>query len=163
MTSPFRRPATAARSSAEASTRPFSPPVTASDADGVFVPRELCRPTARALTIWARKEVERNGGARIVPEVLALISALDSAAMSASGRPFATMDTHCWLAVGEAARRAGISARHARRLAKDGRLIARKDGRDWLIDSRSADEYHRRERARGTADGHSRGPRANEG
>ncbi len=41
----------------------------------------------------------------------------------------------------------GISERRVRHHAATGRLIARKDGRDWLIDSDSARDYRRKEPA----------------
>lgn len=46
---------------------------------------------------------------------------------------------HRWLTVEEAARRSGRSASYVRRLARDGGLVAQRDGRRWMVSAESID------------------------
>jgi excisionase family DNA binding protein len=52
------------------------------------------------------------------------------------------MTTPTIISVTEAARRAGITDRHIRRLIHDGVLQATRLGRAWLVDAKSVAAYH---------------------
>jgi excisionase family DNA binding protein len=54
-----------------------------------------------------------------------------------------------YLTVGEAASLIGISEQSVRRLAGRGTILARKPGRDWLVDAVAARAYAERERRPG--------------
>jgi len=51
--------------------------------------------------------------------------------------------TPIFLSVTEAARRAGVTDRHLRRLIADGLIRATRLGRAWLVDARSVAAYKR--------------------
>jgi excisionase family DNA binding protein len=51
--------------------------------------------------------------------------------------------TPAYLSVTEAARRAGVTDRHLRRLIADGVIRATRLGRAWLVDARSVAAYKR--------------------
>jgi excisionase family DNA binding protein len=53
------------------------------------------------------------------------------------------MTTPTIISVTEAARRAGITDRHVRRLIRDGVLQATRLGRAWLVDAASVAAYQR--------------------
>lgn len=148
MSSPFRRPATAMRSSPGASTRPFSP-MTASDADGVLVPPELCRTLARLAVVGLAELSRRDGGLRPMPGLNDVLRDLEHADIAGTGSTLAKVDPEP-LTVKAAALEMGVSERRVRQLAESGAIIARRHGRAWLVDATAAQEY-RRERRRATA------------
>ena len=115
------------------------------DRRGVIVPPELCRTVARLAVLGLADRVRRDGGSSVPPGLAALLAELDK---SAGGPGFATVEAPSWLAAGEAAHLTGTSARHVRRLARSGRLRARKRGRDWEIEQASAADYGRERRCR---------------
>jgi excisionase family DNA binding protein len=53
------------------------------------------------------------------------------------------MTTPTIISVTEAARRAGITDRHIRRLIRDGAIQATRIGRAWLVDAESVAAYQR--------------------
>jgi excisionase family DNA binding protein len=115
---------------------------------GVFIRASLCGLVLRALVAYLGAQSRRDGGTRPAPGLARLLGQLD---MADNGHACATIDETRWVDVAEAARLAGVSERSVRRLAKSGRLIARRHGhRSWLIDADSATGYGR-ERRRGTA------------
>jgi hypothetical protein len=118
--------------------------MTAGRAEGVIVPPHLCRALARLAVVGLAELSRRDGGLTTAPGLAALLARLDA---SASGPAVETMEAQRWLAAREAAELAGTSARHARRLAAAGRLIARRRGRDWEIDEASARDYGRERKA----------------
>lgn len=50
-----------------------------------------------------------------------------------------------WITTTEAAQLSGYDPEHVRRLARAGKIKARKWGRDWMIDGKSLLEYRKRE------------------
>jgi hypothetical protein len=83
-----------------------------------------------------------------MPGMSALRKILAAAKASASGRPIATLEPQARpsCTTHQAAAVMGISERRVRHHAATGRLIARKQGRDWVIDRQSAADYLRTER-----------------
>lgn len=116
----------------------------------VMVPAELARPLARLAVTGARAVQERDGGLPLAPGMAGLLAEL---AMSGSGHavrsvaPVTPRSPGRWLTVGQAAGLMRLTCRHVRRLARGGRLTARRAGRAWLIDPDSAEDY-RKGRAR---------------
>jgi hypothetical protein len=109
---------------------------------GVVVPAALCAAVARLAVVGLDVLSRRDGGLRPVPGLPALLRELS---MADTGHAFATIGETRWVDVAEAARLAGVSERSARRLAANGRLIARRHGlRSWQIEASSAREYGRR-------------------
>ncbi|MGO9502741.1 MAG: helix-turn-helix domain-containing protein [Streptosporangiaceae bacterium] len=110
---------------------------------GVRVPRELCGVVARLAVLGLAELSRRDGGLSPAPGLAALLSEL-----SARGRGRATVRVPLMAPLGssEAAQMAGVSARSVRRLAAAGRLRARRQGRDWLIDPDAIEDCAERRR-----------------
>lgn len=106
---------------------------------GVTVPPHLCRVVARAAVLGLQVLARRDGAAQSAPGLARLLAELDA---SASGHQFANLDEH-WIPVTEAAALAGVSERSVRRLAANGRLRARRAGRDWQVSADSAADYRK--------------------
>jgi excisionase family DNA binding protein len=117
--------------------------MTAAEPGGVTVPPELARVVARLAVLGLAEMSRRDGGAPRVPGLAALLTEL-----SARGHEPPTVASCLPLSTSrEAAALLGLSCRSARRLAASGRLIARRQGRDWLIDRESIEDYARGRRA----------------
>ena len=113
--------------------------------DGVFVPAGLCAPLHR-LAVIGKQVIQRDSGG--LPLVAGMDDLLAELARSASGPGLRNVDPVItrkgeWITAGQAAEVADLSARHVRRLARGGRLIAVRAARDWLIDRQSAEMYGR--------------------
>jgi excisionase family DNA binding protein len=114
------------------------PPTPAPPAQ-LTIPPELARPLARIFVLGLAELARRDGSPPLVPGLAAFLAALDR---SASGTVPGMLDAHGnWVGASEAAAVIGCSPRYVRRLAGSGRLIARRSGRDWLIDPQSAQDY----------------------
>lgn len=107
-----------------------------------MVPAELAGLVDRLVGYGLAVLEQRNGTAPTLAGLEGLRVQLQLAAASSSGRPKRILAVPVApaseLTVAEAAAAAGLSARQVRRLAEGGALIARKRGRDWLIDADSA-------------------------
>jgi hypothetical protein len=127
--------------------------VVTADEAGVVVPAELAGLVDKLLGYGLDTLQRHNGAAPTVAGLEGLRVQLQLAAASASGRPRRILAVPVAptreLTVAEAAAAAGLSARQVRRLAEGGALIARKRGRDWLVDADSATGYGRSERWQG--------------
>ena len=115
---------------------------------GVHVEAALCGAVAEGLKLAQELARRRDGGGEPVPGLAALVSQLTGAAR---GTPVDSMDgaassPFCWVAAGEAAALMGCGPRQARHLARQGKIRARKLGRDWLFDRQAAEDYGRRSR-----------------
>lgn len=117
--------------------------------DGVRVPAELARPLAVLAVRGARALQSDSGGLPLVPGMAALIAALATAASGGAPRTVGvaliglSAPGDEWLSVGQAAGLTGYSCRQIRDLARQGRLIARRTGRDWQVDRESVTDYAR--------------------
>lgn len=111
----------------------------------VVVPAHLARRLAALATLGEHVLRERDGGLLLERGLASLI---DDLRMSASRPAVVTVGVAegDWIPAAEAASLAGVSWRHAERLASRGILRARKTGRDWLIDRQAAEDYARRRR-----------------
>jgi hypothetical protein len=102
---------------------------------------------AALLVELGAKHVTAVGGTRsAMRDLPELQRVLGAAVASASGCPPRTMEPQsrpAELTTSEAAALMGISARRVRHHARNGRLIARKRARDWLIDAASARDYRK--------------------
>ncbi|MFI9174889.1 helix-turn-helix domain-containing protein [Streptomyces lincolnensis] len=119
----------------------------------MIIPPALAGEVLRRLLRDVTAEMEADGG-RLGPQVYSLLWALRTAqdddekeseapptpSGSAAGTPVAAAAT-VEISAGELAARMGCSAEYARRLARAGKVPARRVGRQWLI------------RAAGAADG----------
>lgn len=122
-------------------------PVPAPDGgDTVPLPARLA-PLAALLVKFGAKEITQRGGSRSamrdLPELEAVLSA---AAASACGRPARIMVPRLpekEMTTAQAAPVMGVSEHRVRELARTGRLITRKAGRDWLVSADSARAYRR--------------------
>lgn len=111
----------------------------------VTVPPALAGPLLRAALDGLTWRSRRDGGLRPAPGLAALLSELAAAETAASGTPPVTVEhERPTVTAGEAAALAGISPRRVRELARAGRLIAARHGRDWQVDRQSAQDYGRR-------------------
>lgn len=112
------------------------------------IPPHLVKLTAFLVEYAAKELGSRNGGSPRMPHLPELRKILDAAMASASGRPSVTMEapSRALLTTSQAAALMGISVRRVRHHAAAGRIIARRSGRDWLIDACSARDYRRGER-----------------
>jgi hypothetical protein len=99
------------------------------------------------LVEYAAKEITERGGSRsAMPGLPELQAVLRDATASARGCPPRTIVPKARpaeLTTSEAAALMGISARRVRHHASTGRLIARRNTRDWLIDAASASDYRK--------------------
>lgn len=116
--------------------------------DAVTVPPELARVVARLAVLGLAEMSRRDGGAMPrVPGLAALLTELSEVGhVPETVVPLAPFTTSR-----EAASLAGLSCRQVRRLAANGRLIARRQGWEWQVDRQSAEDYavRRRQRAAG--------------
>jgi excisionase family DNA binding protein len=112
--------------------------------DGVTVPASLCPVLARLAVLGLMEQVQRDGGLPPAHGLAALLTAL-----SASGRVSETVVSLSapFNTSREAASLLGLSCREVRRLAANGRLIAKRPGRDWQIDTESILNYAKERRA----------------
>jgi excisionase family DNA binding protein len=117
----------------------------------VVVPVELAGLVDRLVGCGLRTVADRYGALPTVPDLDELRARLRTAAVSAGGRRPHMLEpqyrTYPCLTVGQAAEVMGVTARHARRLAKSGAIIARLVGRDWQIDAGSANQYSERRKS----------------
>jgi excisionase family DNA binding protein len=128
-----------------------SPPHAPDVIEGMVIPPHLVEPCLMLLRAGEWAWERQNGGFPRRWDLPGLHKILAAARASASGRPPAILGSQARTpdtTTGEAARVMGISERRVRQLAAAGRLIARKRGRDWLIDRQSAEDYRRPERTR---------------
>jgi len=118
-------------------------------AEGAIIPPHLVEPAARLIEFGVKYLEMWNGGAPSSRALAALREILDAARATASGRPPVTLEPQARpsYTTRQAAAVMGISERRVRHHAATGRLIAHKDGRDWLIDSDSVRDYRRKEPA----------------
>jgi excisionase family DNA binding protein len=115
--------------------------------DGVLVPCELARPLARLAITGAKMVSDRDGGLVLPPGMATLLAELATFAGEIPARTVGAVPPctpSAELTVGEAAAVTSLSAQRVRYLARSGRLIARRAGRDWLIDRLAAEDYARR-------------------
>lgn len=108
---------------------------------------------ADGLTALLRVVVRAGGRPNVPSVVVELLSALHAQAVahergSVAGTVAVQGETMVGVEQGllasrEAARRAGCSAEYVRRLARTGRISARRAGREWLIAPASLDEHFR--------------------
>ena len=128
-------------------------------ADGsVIVPAPVAEPLLRFLTVGLTNARRGNGGGNLTSDVLAILAALQVAAMrvdegrsSANGTGIAGSgivgDSSIWVARGDeitvtaAARRLGLTTRAVRKACAENRLRARKFGRQWLIHGDDLESY----------------------
>ncbi|WNB84530.1 helix-turn-helix domain-containing protein [Cellulomonas sp. ATA003] len=108
------------------------------------------------LMVTLRAAIRAGGRGQVPTVVTELAEALHAAAVAherrgsgagtSDGAP-GTMDhvTRAWSTPGEAARRVGCSAEYVRRLARTGRVPARRVGPVWEVDRDALDELYRRE------------------
>lgn len=128
---------------------------------GVVVPAALCRPLAAVAELGLADYARRNGGpAGVAPRLRELLAAL-AASASACATPLARVEPRQLTTV-QAAPVMGVSPQRVRQLAAEKRIIARKAGRDWLVDAQAAEDYGK-ERQRGNAHGDQRGAPAGAG
>lgn len=99
----------------------------------VVVPAQLAADLARLAVIGARAIQRDSGGLVLVPGMAALLARLATFASETPARTVGCISAE-WVSAGEAAAIAGLSVQRIRGLARDGRLIARRAGRNWLID-----------------------------
>jgi hypothetical protein len=114
----------------------------------VTVPDELAGPL-RTLAIMAAEALMRENGD--LPLARGLVSLLDDLGRAARGRPCDPLgpgrnddspgDSPRSATCREASVLMGVGARHARRLAAAGAVIAVKRGRDWSVDLRAAEDF----------------------
>lgn len=118
------------------------------DGDDVLVPAELARALAKLAVIGARTLSERDGGLVLVPGIAAVIAELASVASDGASRTVGperfTPSLGRWLSAREATLASGYSAPRLRELARGGRVIAKKVGRDWQFDAASITDYGKR-------------------
>ena len=104
-------------------------------------------PLAAFLVELAAKEITQRGGTRSamrdLPELEAILRAPATGARATPARTMGSRQKPEELTTVQAAPLMGISASRVREHAKTGRIIARKVGRDWLIDAGSARSYGR--------------------
>lgn len=101
--------------------------------DGVLVPGELAADLARLAVLGARAIQRDSGGLVLVPGMAALLAKLATAPSGGEVRTVASSHP-AWLSVRQASEVSGYSARWLREMAHGGQVIARRAGRDWLID-----------------------------
>jgi excisionase family DNA binding protein len=122
-------------------------------ADGVVLPPHLAKLAAwlieNSFNDLLERMRRRTGTTPDIPHLSELRRLL---AVAACGRPAAIVGSSArapsFTTTAEAARVMRLSERTVRHLAATGRLIARKEGRDWAIDRQSAEDYQRTERTR---------------
>jgi hypothetical protein len=111
----------------------------------VTVPAHLARQLALLANEGATVIRKRDGDLHLTQDMHDLLVELRLTGMaSASGNGARTVGPASarWVSAREAAQLAGgISDRRVRQLAREGRLIARRAGRDWLVDADSAQDY----------------------
>ena len=114
---------------------PHPPPLT--DLLQGQVAREVLNVLVRGLTVYVRSD-GHPVPAWAQPVCQALADVADApcpAVSSATGTASESLEVAIWAPVDEAADSAGCSASYARRLARSGRVRARRVGsRSWLID-----------------------------
>ena len=110
---------------------------------GIVVPPALCWPLFRAATVGAAKLQRDDGGAAPDDGFMALLRQLQAAAADL-GRAPAKVTERRQLTVAEAAPVMGVSPRRVRQLAEEQKIIARKVGWYWLVDSQAAHEWRSR-------------------
>lgn len=108
----------------------------------VAVPGPLRRAVARLLVLGLAEQSRRDGGVRPAPGLAQFLHELDRPASGpAVGKIALSPYTTGWVSTREAAELTQLNERQVRRLAASGRLIARRAGRDWLINRQSAQDY----------------------
>jgi excisionase family DNA binding protein len=125
---------------------PRSLDTAAETAGSAVIPPHLVRLTVFLVEHAVKDLCLRNGSLSAMPDLPDLLTVLHSAAPSARGRPSRILDQPArarYLTTSEAAAVMQISARRVRHHAASGRIIARRAGRDWLIDADSARGYRR--------------------
>lgn len=119
------------------------------DDGAVVVPPEVASDVLRALVRDLTARVRADGG-EVTPAVRQVLYALHEAAQrtapptpsSAPGTPVVAPAT-VELTAHEAAHLLGCSTEYARRLARTGRVPARRAGPAWLIDRQALDAYRK--------------------
>jgi excisionase family DNA binding protein len=105
------------------------------------VPGPLCVPLAKLAIIGARTLSDRDGGALVLEHgVASVLAALATAASGGQVRTVASSHP-AWISVREASEITGYSARWLREIAHGGQVIARRAGRDWLLDRQAVEDY----------------------
>lgn len=114
---------------------------------GVTVPAEVAADLLSVAVIGLTELARRHGEAlpahlqRLVPILNALHKAAEHPQRPDHGTgdvPPATIEEGCvWVTAGEAGRAIGASPEYVRRLARQGRITARRHGHTWLIDPHS--------------------------
>lgn len=105
------------------------------------VPPGLARQLVDAAVLGLAQMARRDAGGAVTPGLTALLRQLDA---SATRHPVGNLDATRWITVAEAAGLAGLTERSVQRLARNGRLIARRHGhRVWQVDEASARDYGR--------------------
>ncbi|MGW1799155.1 helix-turn-helix domain-containing protein [Streptomyces sp. NPDC001984] len=122
------------------------PPPAPGDTVGLVVPPDVARELLRPVVLGLAARV-RADGVPLSPRAVAFLTALHRTAEQAEPgfptetptAPAATVE----LGMGEVAALLECSPQYARRLAREGRLRARRAGRIWLVDPASLDAYRR--------------------
>lgn len=110
---------------------------------GATVPPELARQLVDAAVLGLAVQAGRNGGGQPPPGMRDLLARIDAAASRrACAPPVATVGPR-ELTTADAARVMRVSPQQVRKLAAAHKIIARKVGRDWLIDAQAAEDYRR--------------------
>lgn len=120
--------------------------VSTTDATAVAASPRQWRALSDLAWLGVKVLLSRDGGLPLAPGVSALLASVDAASRTADAcaTPLARVEAR-QLTTAQAATVMGVSPQRVRQLAARGRIIARKTGRDWLIDAQAA-EGHRRNR-----------------
>jgi hypothetical protein len=109
---------------------------------GVFIPVAHCRFLVDAAVVDLAKRQRDDGGASPDEGYIATLRRLQAAAV-ARATPSSSLVPR-QLSTAEAALVMGVSPQRVRQLAAQQSIIARKIGRDWLVDERAAQDWRNR-------------------
>jgi uncharacterized protein YuzE len=114
-----------------------------SDVLGIWLPGPPGR-TVKTIVVkpWIHVDVDASGGCAGI-DILDAKHQIPLAALRKLPRP------ESWSTLSEAAKESGLSANTLRVLVNRGRIEARKQGRDWLVDDASLWNYLEAREARG--------------
>jgi excisionase family DNA binding protein len=116
---------------------------------GVLLAPEECRQLLWSAVRDLDRQQRDDGGSSPAPGYMALLRKLQAAAV-ARATPSAKVSAEPrQLTTAEAASVMGVSPQRVRQLAADGKIIARKAGRDWQVEERAAQDWRNRRAADG--------------
>lgn len=119
-------------------------------ADSVVVPPEMAGALARYAVRGIEADMRRNGALPALPPgmtgLLRDLATASSEVRTATGM----LSSGEWITVAEAASRAGVSPGFVARLARLGRIRARRHGWAWLIDEAAVEDFARGRHGRTT-------------